>query len=141
MVATSGDKGESWEEVLVIYPIHDQVRAYDPEIWVDPDVKLWVFWVQDTHIGGTWALVTEGTSAGVWALTTTESDNKYPVWSEPRRLADGVMMCKSLVLSDGEWLLPVSIWEMTDGSAQMVVSNDRGNTWHVRGAVPEDDII
>ena len=140
VVATSGDNGDTWEEVLVIDPVHDLVRAYDPEIWIDPDGKLWVFWAQATYIGGTWALVTEGTSAGVWALATTEPDKNNPMWSEPRRLTDGVMMCKPVVLSDGEWVLPSSIWEMTDVSAQMVVSNDRGNSWHVRGgaSVPED---
>ncbi|MFP4366637.1 MAG: sialidase family protein, partial [Bacteroidales bacterium] len=140
VVATSGDNGDSWEEVLVIEPVHDQVRAYDPEIWIDPDGKLWVFWAQATYIGGTWALITEGTSAGVWAITTENPDISEPVWSEPGRLTDGVMMCKPLVLSSGEWVLPVSIWEMTDGSAQMVFSNDRGNSWHVRGgaSVPEE---
>jgi beta-xylosidase len=56
VVATSADKGETWEEVLVIDPIHDQVRAYDPELWVDPDGKLWVFWAQATYIGGTWMI-------------------------------------------------------------------------------------
>lgn len=140
VVATSGDKGDTWEEVLVIDPVHEQVRAYDPEIWIDPDGKLWVFWAQATYIGGTWRLVTEGTSAGVWALTTEYPDISEPVWSESRRLTDGVMMCKPILLSDGEWVLPISIWEMTEGSAQMVVSSDRGKTWYVRGAasVPED---
>jgi hypothetical protein len=51
----------------------------------------------------------------------------------PRRITDGVMMCKPLVLFSGEWVLPASTWRMTDNSAKMVVLTDRGRTWTVRG--------
>lgn len=140
VVATSGDRGTTWKEVFVIDPVHEKVRAYDPEVWIDPDGQLWIFWAQATYIGGTWSLVTEGTSAGVWALTTKKPDSSEPEWSAPRRLTDGVMMCKPTVLSSGEWVLPASIWKLTEESAQMVVSNDRGNTWKVKGGatVPEE---
>lgn len=140
VVATSGDNGETWEEVLAIVPVHEQVRAYDPEIWIDPDGKLWIFWAQATYAGSTWTLVSEGTMAGVWALTTNEPDNNEPEWAEPKRLTDGVMMCKPIVLTSGEWVLPASMWKITEGSARMVVSYDRGETWDMRGAatVPED---
>ena len=44
VVATSRDNGKSWKEVLVIDPDGTSpVRAFDPEVWVDPDGKLWVF--------------------------------------------------------------------------------------------------
>jgi predicted neuraminidase len=45
------------------------------------------------------------------------------------------MMCKPLVLSGGDWALPVSFWHRRDaGSAAVVVSTDRGDTWSERGA-------
>ena len=140
VVSTSGDQGETWEEVLVIDSYSEMVRSYDPEIWIDPDGKLWVFWAQATYIGGTWKLVEEGTRAGVWVLTTKNPDDADPEWSEPRRLTDGVMMCKPTVLSTGEWALPVSLWKMVDEHAQMVVSKDRGESWEARGGatVPRD---
>ena len=140
VVSTSGDQGETWEEVLVIDSWSEMVRSFDPEIWIDPDGKLWVFWAQATYIGGTWRLIEQGTRAGVWALTTKNPDDADPEWSEPRRLTDGVMMCKPTVLSDGIWALPVSIWEIVDENAQMVISKDRGKTWEVRGGatVPRD---
>ncbi len=139
VLATSDDKGETWEEVLVIDPYHEQVRAYDPEIWLDPDGKLWVFWAQMTYTGR--GFRREGTKAGVWTITTTQPDQHRPDWSEPVRLTDGVMMCKPLVLSDGTWALPASLWELTEGSAQMVVSTDRGKTWQVRGAATVPDEV
>jgi predicted neuraminidase len=134
MLATSGDGGHTWsEEKLVIDPDGDgPVRAFDPQLWLDPVGRLWAFWAQT--IGH------EGTIAGVWALTTKDPDDEEPDWSEPRRLTNGVMMGKPIVLSSGEWVLPVSTWRETDGSAKVVVSLDRGRQWQVRGSchVPQE---
>lgn len=127
VAVTSGDDGNTWSEAaLVIDPDRDgPVRAFDPEIWLDPDGKLWLFWAQ--------AIGHDGSIAGVWAVTTETPDEQDPRWSEPRRLTDGVMMCKPTVLSTGEWVLPASTWRKTDNSARAVVSSDRGRTWKVRG--------
>ncbi|MEQ9210909.1 MAG: sialidase family protein, partial [Pseudomonadales bacterium] len=41
VLATSGDEGETWKEDLVVDPDREgPVRAYDPELWVDPTGKL-----------------------------------------------------------------------------------------------------
>lgn len=129
IVATSGDKGETWEEVLVIDPDGPgSVRAFDPEVWIAPDGQLWVFWAQHTK-------PSRSTPCGVWAVTTSHPEENKPEWSTPRRLADGVMMCKPILLSTGEWVLPVSYWHVWEKSAKMVVSNDNGQSWEVRGAV------
>lgn len=133
VVSTSGDDGETWEEVLVIDPDGDgPVRAFDPELWMAPDGRLFVFWAQ--------AQGHDGSVAGVWCVTTDTPDDPQPTWSEPRRLTDGIMMCKPLVLSTGEWVLPASTWRKTDDSARMIVSTDDGETWSLRGAcnVPVD---
>lgn len=133
VAVTSGDDGRTWsDEKLAIDPDGDgPVRAFDPQAWVDPTGRLWIFWAQ--------AVGHQGSVAGVWAITTREPDSASPDWSEPRRLTDGIMMGKPLVLSTGEWVLPASRWS-TEDSARMVVSTDRGRTWQVRGAchVPED---
>ena len=134
VVATSIDKGQTWEEVLAIDPDGPgPVRTFDPEAWIDPDGKLWIFWAQHIHPA-------RSTNSGVWAITTQNPDTNDPVWSQPRRLVNGVMMCKPTVLSGGEWALPVSFWHLMQESAKIVVSADRGQTWQVRGAVnvPED---
>lgn len=134
VVSKSSDGGDNWKEVLIVDPDGSgPVRAFDPEIWVDPGGRLWVFWSQ--------AVGHDGTVAGVWAMTTKDGDKKIQKWSKPRRLTDGIMMCKPTVLSDGIWLLPASTWRLTDNSARVVVSTDRGQTWQVRGAanVPEKD--
>ena len=133
VVSTSGDEGRSWKEVLVIDPDGGgPVRAFDPELWLAPDGRLFVFWAQaDGH---------EGTVAGVWCVHTDNPDVEQPQWSKPRRLTDGIMMCKPVVLSSGEWVLPASTWRKTDASAKMIISTDQGKTWSLRGAcnVPAD---
>ncbi len=128
VVSTSGDGGENWKEVLVIDPDGPgPVRAFDPEIWLAPNGQLWIFWAQ--------AVEHKGTVAGVWSLTINNPDNTDLDYSEPRRLTNGVMMCKPLVLSTGEWVLPASTWRLTDKSAKAIVSTDEGLTWKERGAV------
>lgn len=128
VVATSGDEGQTWEERLIIDPDREgPVRAFDPEMWLDPDGRLWAFWAQ--------AVGHQGLVAGVWAMTNDAPDLTNSAWSPPRRLTDGVMMCKPTVLSSGEWVLPASTWKETDDSARVVVSTDRGQYWQVRGVV------
>ncbi len=134
VLATSNDGGKVWEEILVVDPDgKGPVRAFDPEIWIAPDNTLWLFWAQ--------AQKHDGSVSGVWTIKTSEPEKKNPVWSSPRRLTNGIMMCKPTVISNGEWLLPVSTWRLTDESAKVIVSNDQGKTWNLRGAcnVPEGD--
>ncbi len=138
-VATSEDNGTTWEEVLVIDPDgKGPVRTFDPEIWIDPAGKLWVFWAQG--ISGKIQVEQDGHLAGVWAITASNPEEKNPAWSAPRRIAEGVLMCKPTILSNGDWALPVSTWFLTKNSAQMVVSSDQGKSFSVRGAchVPQE---
>ena len=133
VITTSGDGGGAWVERLVIDPDGEgPVRAFDPQLWMDPTGRLWAFWAQ--------AIGHQGTVAGVWAMTNADPEADDADWSAPRRLTDGIMMGKPIVLSTGEWLLPVSTWRDTDNSARVVVSDDQGQTWDLRGAcdVPKD---
>ena len=127
VLSTSGDNGATWREVLILDPDGSgPVRAFDPELWLSPDGKLHWSWAQ--------AIGHAGTEAGVWFLTTTQPDKEQPTWQPPRRVTDGVMMCKPTVLSTSEWLLPVSTWRATDDSAKVIVSTDHGKTWRLQGA-------
>ena len=134
VLSTSGDDGATWTEVLVIDPdAGGPVRSFDPELWVSPDGRLFFFWAQMEK-------GRRDAELGVWCIETSEPDAAQPKWSAPRRIGDGVMMCKPLVLSSGEWVLPISRWREHDESAQMIVSADAGNTWTRRGGcnVPKE---
>jgi len=141
VLATSSDGGATWTEVLTIDPDGSSpVRSFDPELWVSPDGRLFVFWAQMETFSTDFPrldYVGKGrhdTELGVWCMETGEPDVAQPKWSTPRRMADGVMMCKPLTLTSGEWVLPISTWRWHDNSAQMIVSTDAGKTWALRGA-------
>lgn len=134
VLSTSADNGGTWREVLVVDPDADgPVRAFDPELWVSPDGRLFLFWAQMDR-------GRRDTQLGVWCIETATPDAERPAWSQPRRIGDGVMMCKPTVLSSGEWVLPISRWKEHEESAQCIVSADAGTTWLRRGAcnVPAD---
>jgi len=136
VLSTSSDDGKSWQEVLVVDPDGDgPVRAFDPELWVAPDGKLRWFWAQ--------ARQHDATRGGVWYVEIADPESAEPTAGEPIRATDGVMMCKPIVLSSGEWVLPASTWRKTDDSAKMVVSTDEGKSWSIRGAanVPAENRV
>ncbi|MCA9051987.1 MAG: exo-alpha-sialidase, partial [Planctomycetaceae bacterium] len=135
VLSTSGDGGATWTEVLTVDPDGDgPVRSFDPELWVSPDGRLFCFWAQMDKSR-------RDTALGVWCIETSEPDATAPNWSRPRRIGDGVMMCKPLVLTSGEWVFPISKWREHDHSAQMIVSVDGAKTWSLRGGcnVPPED--
>jgi hypothetical protein len=132
-LATSGDDGETWEEVLVVDPdeFGEQLRTFDPEIWIDPQGRLWLLWAQ---------AVSHGVHAHTWGMVADDPESAHPEWSEPRIIAPGVMMCKPIVLSDGTWAFPISDWEgrrlktPDAATSQFWVSEDEGETFTLRGA-------
>ncbi len=101
VLATSGDDGQSWSEKLVIQP-RRFVHTYDPCLWIDPQRRLWFFWAQSAGV--------QDGRMGVWAMVTTDAHSETPKWSQPRRIANGVMLNKPTVLKNGDWLLPVGLW-------------------------------
>jgi hypothetical protein len=127
-LTTSGDNGKTWKEVLIADPDGSgPSRAFDPEVWMGPDGKLRWFWASRK---------TDAKPAVksdiLWMREATNPDSENPTWGPPVHVADGVMMCKPLVLSSGEWALPVCTW-FSDNSSKIVVSKDNGRTWSVRG--------
>jgi hypothetical protein len=133
VLATSGDDGATWEEILVIDPdeFGEPLRTFDPEIWIDPQGRLWLIWAQ---------AVSHGINAHTWVMVADDPESAHPEWSEPRIIAPGVMMCKPIVLRDGTWAFPISDWEgrrlKTPGAATsgFWVSTDQGETFGLRGA-------
>jgi len=139
VAVTSGDDGATWSPLKLAIDPPEDVRAFDPEVWVDPTGRMWLFWAQ----GYSWW---DG-RAGVWAITTDDPDDEDATWSEPRRLCNGIMMCKPTVLTSGEWLLPAAVWGREPNSTgegkqfdlgdeiggNVVCSTDEGQTWEYRG--------
>jgi hypothetical protein len=110
--------------VLAIDPDgYGPLKAFDPQPWIDPDGKLWIFW---HHTG-----IKE-----LWAITAEDADKESPKWSTPRRIAKGVVMNKPLVLANGDWLFSICDRLPNDVCAiQSLVSKDKGKSFTVRGQI------
>jgi predicted neuraminidase len=91
--------------------------------------------------------------AGTWATICDNPDDENPVWSEPKYIEVGAALNKPTILSNGEWLLPISLWKRrhidiildkerkkniyTDAyheldslrSANVLISSDKGASW------------
>lgn len=148
LLVSSEDDGASWSEPLLVIDPPGQVRAFDPCLWIDPLGRLWLFWAQAVYSENGNVPTFDG-RGGVWAIVTHTPDALAPDWSQPRRLCDGILMNKPIVLSTGEWLLPVAIWKGRDNGtfgvpaperlAFVVASADAGHTWERRGGVDIED--
>ncbi len=140
VLVTSDDDGTTWSGPQLVIDPPGPVRAYDPCLWHDPTGRLWLFWAQSYN----WW---DGRS-GVWSITTKQSGSQTPPWSAPRRICNGIMMNKPTVLSEGDWLLPASVWAQPatdrtpaeyrhdlseENGANVHISRDEGKTWTLRG--------
>ncbi len=102
VLVTSNDDGRTWSDLKMVIQAPLRVHTYDPCLWLDPQRRLWFFWAQSAGV--------QDGRMGVWAIVTSEPDSETPKWSEPRRIANGVMLNKPTVVRNGDWLLPVGLW-------------------------------
>jgi len=139
VLCVSDDHGQSFRscEAVVEHP-DPTCRIYDPCLWIDPNGRLWMIWNQARGFN-------DGRS-GVWVSICEEPDADKLVWSEPRRIANGIMLNKPIVTSKGDWLFPCAIWRDESGSvpterhgleneqfSNVYASSDEGTTIVLRG--------
>jgi predicted neuraminidase len=145
VLVTSSDNGLTWSEPILTIDPPDNIRACDPVLWHDPAGRLWLFWMQGAHFD-----VTFDGRGGVWFIRCDNSDSTEPVWSSPRRIANGVMKNRPTVLSSGEWLFPCAVWSHKgpyfhslpdEQFSNVFVSRDQGETFEFLGSadVPNRD--
>jgi hypothetical protein len=154
IAATSDDRGASWSHPRFVLHSKDpentplRRRPRVSNFWTDPTGRLWFFYDQ--------SMASYDGRAGLWAIVCEKSDAPKPTWSAPRRIWHGSMLNKPIVLNDGAWLAPVTVWARNKISAPLrdahpnldelrmahvFVSTDRGASWQRRGGVriPDTD--
>lgn len=105
------------------------MQVTKPELWTAPNGDLWLFWIQHTGTGNF-----DG-KMGTWASVCKNPDDAAPVWSTPKRLTDGYMRSKPIIINrDGktEWLYAAFDW-MQPHYTRVYASIDGGENWTLRG--------
>ena len=147
VVAYSNDDGENWTEPCLVIDPHDEQLPCDrcsrtACLWTDPRGRLWLFFHQ--------TLEKFDGSCSNWYIRCDDPDADKLVWTEPAYVGIGASINKPIVLSNGEWMLPVSLWGRWYISkpfihcyheldpirgANVFVSSDQGASWGWRGCV------
>ncbi len=147
LLVYSDDGGASWSKPLLIIPsdTDNGIHALDIQLWVDPDGRLFVFWVQNNmyKLVGTPPEATPEKPCTVsdgyvfydlrhtmWAVVCDDPDAADPQFSAPRCRSDiGFLRCKPLVLQDGRWFF--CNYDQIDegGRYGFSISADKGETF------------
>lgn len=132
VVEKSEDDGATWTDAWLIIAHEDPtVRCFDQCLWLTPEGRLWLTWTQSG--GGQF----DG-RCGVWLAVCDDPDAETVAFCAPRRIANGLMMNKPTVLSNGEWLLPCAIWnedyaKVTGGNPHGELSKEVAANVYVTG--------
>ena len=97
-----------WHEIQVILPPAEDLRVFDPSLWLAPDGALW--WCFNLSYTTEENKIYDG-RGGVFGCVCREPDCDTPVWEKPVFIGDGVMMNKPTVLADGSWAFPCAVWD------------------------------
>jgi len=95
MLVTSDDGEHFSEPVAVAYK--EGYRCFDPCVWIDPLGRLWL----------TWSMIPKH---GTYAVICDDPDAEALTFSDVFFVGHDVMMNKPTVLSTGEWLFPIAVW-------------------------------
>jgi sialidase-1 len=144
VLINSNNKGKTWSKPQLVIDAQDpslnEKRAVqNGNLWTDPLGRLWLFFDQSmTDFDG---------RAGVWYTLCPNPGSAKPEWTKPVRIWHGTAKSKPIVLSTGEWILPVSllnrgIIDKVPGTylnsyheldslrmANVFVSTDQGKNW------------
>ena len=147
----SDDGGKTFTDVNFVIDSHGQPATARTNIvgcyWCDPDGVLHCFTDQ--------SLFHYDCRAGIWEMTCANPDDAKPTWSRWRRIANGHLINKPIILRNGDWAFAAYLqnggmygtgcpktvdglpFRSLDGerSATCFVSSDRGKTWERRGTV------
>lgn len=127
----SDDGGETWYDSYFIADLPgDDLRAYDPNLWLDPFGRLWCTWCQARGSYSdlrTWAVILDDPDAPAEELAAQIEA------ASPRFLADGVKLNKPIVLANGEWMFFTAA--TTPTAITVWASKDNGATWQARSSV------
>lgn len=84
------------EPIAVIYD--EGYRCFDPCVWIDPLGRLWFIWAVMPR-------------KGCFGMICDKPDEEELVWGNEFFIGNDIMLNKPTVLSTGEWLFPLAVWD------------------------------
>lgn len=96
---TLSDDGVNFSEP-VIAAYADGYRCFDPCLWIDPLGRLWFTWSRHPD-------------DGLYGAICDDPDADEIVFGEEFFIGNNIMMNKPTVLSTGEWLFPIAVWNVS----------------------------
>lgn len=95
-VVIMSDGGSFSEPVAAAW--QEGYRCFDPCLWIDPLGRLWFTW-------------TRSPQNALYGVICDNPDADSLVWSGEFKIGEDVMMNKPTVLSTGEWMFPIAVWD------------------------------
>jgi len=92
----SDDGGKHFSEPIAV-AYKENYRCFDPCIWIDPLGRLWFWWAVQPLLG-------------VYGTICDDPDAEELHWSEVFFIGHDVMLNKPTILSTGEWIFPIAVW-------------------------------
>lgn len=139
----SDDFGKSFSKPVLIIPSckAELIHALDIQLWLSPEGKLYVFWVQNNvEIAGKGkrgycvdGYIFEDRTHSEWVTVCDDPDADVLEFSSPFCLDKGFLRCKPLVSQSGRW---INFNYSQDGERyEYSVSDDNGKSYtHKFGA-------
>lgn len=132
VVVLRSDDGKNYEEMVAVC-YEEGYRCFDPCLWIDPLGRLWLIWNRCPD-------------DGTYAAICDDPDAEELVFGQEFFIGHNVMMNKPTVLSTGEWLFPIAVWNydvrtlskewdssLTPKGSFAYATYDNGKTFHKLG--------
>lgn len=138
------DDGRSWSDPILVIPSNREkyIHALDIQLWISPDNRLYVYWVQNSvkpapdkmpvYPASQPAVISDGFlfddfEHAEWMICCENPDADNIQFSKPKYLYKGFLRCKPLVLQNGSWLH--FNYNQLDTRYGCSVSRDRGQSF------------
>lgn len=150
LLVYSDDDGKTWSKPLIVIPssYEKSIHALDIQIFIDPDEKFHVMWVQNNtepipenkpeQKQGQPLVFSDGYMFNdfrhsEWEIVCENPDAENPEFTQPRFVFYGFMRCKPTFLKNGDWLC--FAYDQLNDRYGYSVSADKGKTYtHFYGA-------
>jgi len=130
-VATSGDDGRTWSDpVVLIKGPTDHHMLADPLPWLDPQGRLWIFYLQSSKERGAKEFF------GACAVRNDAPEEPLGRWTEPLPVhAGGRIFGKLIVRASGGWLAPffLNSNQVDVNETCVLLTPDAGANWSILG--------